>query len=112
MTITASQFKAVSWVENVLALSGHAPWTTYPTWGRLYALAVAVEDTITDQAARVRFVADAVSALAEIHPDEAARHLSDDDLEYLIETASDARPTPCGSTELWGSALQALPIEE
>jgi hypothetical protein len=93
-----------------MALAGYAPWFTFETWGRLFALGQTIEFTITDPIARINFVSNAAITLQFAHPDMCEELLNDNALDDLIDTAELTRATPLGATELWGSAIQGLPL--
>jgi hypothetical protein len=101
-------------VHSVLAESGYGPWLSGSTDARSFCggfaaavrLADTVANTISLKIPRLRFIADAaeeltedVSVMALSKLTFAAHHIADS-LEH-------ERPTPHGSTEVWGSFLRA-----
>lgn len=90
-------------VSDLARSAGLAPWATYPAWADLAHLADTVALTVVDPIRRAAFVAQAAADLAGIAPDQIP---ASQDLSWEIEAAEAARPTPAGSTELWGSAVQ------
>ena len=91
-------------VTSLLTAEGFAPRLTFGGFAAAVRLAEAVSQTIGAPIRRAQFVADAAAELARLdyQPFEGL----EDKAESLAETAEAQRPTPCGSTELWGSLLQ------
>ena len=91
-------------VTALLTAEGFAPRLGFGGFAAAVRLAEAISQTIGSPIRRAQFVADAAAELARLdhHPFEGL----EDKAESLAETAEAARPTPCGSTELWGSLLQ------
>ena len=91
-------------VTSLLTAEGFAPRLTADGFAAAVRLAEAISQTIGSPIRRAQFVADAAADLARLdyQPFEGL----EDKAESLAETAEAARPTPCGSTELWGSLLQ------
>lgn len=94
-----------SLVSALINETGLAPFADYPAWGRLVELAQAITATITLPEHQVLFAAQAVIDLKDTSPEEAAQ-INSKHLAYLTDFAWSQRPTPRGSTELWGSAFQ------
>ena len=91
-------------VTALLTAEGFAPRLGFGGFAAAVRLAEAVSQTIGSPIRRAQFVADAAAELARLdyQPFEGL----EDKAESLAETAEAQRPTPCGSTELWGSLLQ------
>ena len=91
-------------VTALLTAEGFAPRLGFGGFAAAVWLAEAVSQTIGSPIRRAQFVADAAADLARLdyQPFEGL----DGKATSLAETAEAARPTPCGSTELWGSLLQ------
>ena len=91
-------------VTSLLTAEGFAPRLTFGGFAAAVRLAEAISQTIGAPIRRAQFVADAAADLARLdyQPFEGL----EDKAESLAETAEAQRPTPCGSTELWGSLLQ------
>ena len=94
----------MSKVRDLIVEAGLGPWTTFPAWGSLADLASAVEGTIILPLRAALFAVEAVIDLSKIIPSS----IEGMDFSDEIDQALDTRPTPCGSTELWGSALQGI----
>ena len=90
--------------RTLIQAVGLGSWKTYAGWGDLLALAGAIESTIADPINLAAFAAQAAADLRGTTPDS----VKEIDLAYLLEMAEAARPTPGGSTELWGSAMQMV----
>ena len=88
-------------VTALLTAEGFAPRLGFGGFAAAVRLAEAISQTIGAPIRRAQFVADAAAELARL----------DGKATSLAETAEAARPTPCGSTELWGSLLSLLPEE-
>ena len=91
-------------LHDLVKEAGLATWKTYTGWGDMLALAEAIESTVLDPIHRAAFAAQAAADLRGTTPDS----VKEIDLAYLLEMAEAARPTPGGSTELWGSAMQMV----
>ena len=93
-------------VTSLLTAEGFAPRLTFGGFAAAVRLTEAVSQTIGSPIRRAQFVADAAADLARLdyQPFEGL----EDKATSLAETAEAARPTPCGSTELWGSLLQLV----
>jgi len=93
-------------VTGLLAAGGFGPRMTFGGFAAAVWLAEAVAQTICEPIRRAQFVAEAAADLASLdyQPFEGL----EDEAKNLAETAEEQRPTPCGSTELWGSLLQRL----
>ena len=93
-------------VTSLLTAEGFAPRLTADGFAAAVRLAEAISQTIGSPIRRAQFVADAAAELARLdhHPFEGL----DGKATSLAETAEAARPTLCGSTELWGSLLQCV----
>lgn len=93
-------------VTALLTAEGFGPWLGFGGFSAAVRLADAVSRTISSPIRRAQFVADAAAELAQLgyRPFEGL----EDRAECLAETAEAQRPTPCGSTELWGSLLQVV----
>jgi hypothetical protein len=90
--------------SELVEAAGLGPWESYPVWSDLLGLAVAIEGTIMDPINRAAFAAQAARDLRDTPPD----NIEGGDFTSLTEEALAARPTPHGSTELWGSALRGV----
>lgn len=93
-------------VTALLTAEGFAPRMTFGGFSAAVWLAEAVSQTIVSPIRRAQFVADAAADLARLdyQPFEGL----EGEAESLAETAEAQRPTPRGSTELWGSLLQGV----
>ena len=91
-------------VTSLLTAEGFAPRLTFGGFAAAVRLAEAISQTIGAPIRRAQFVAAAAAELARLdyQPFEGL----EDKADSLAETAEAQRPTPCGSTELWGSLLQ------
>lgn len=91
-------------VTALLTAEGFAPRMTFPGFAAAVWLAEAVSQTILRPIARAQFTADAAAVLAclDYQPFEGL----EDKAKSLAEAAEAQTPTPCGSTEIWGSLLQ------
>ena len=93
-------------VTALLRTEGFAPRLTFGGFAAAVRLAEAVSQTISSPIRRAQFVANVAAELARLdyQPFEGL----EDEADGLTETAYDQRPTPQGSTELWGSLLQGM----
>lgn len=93
-------------VTSLLTAEGCGPWLTSADYAAAVWLAEAVRWTIARPISRAKFAAEAAEWLAEVGPSRLAG--LEAEAVCLAETAEAQRPTPCGSTELWGSFTQFL----
>ena len=91
-------------VTGLLTAEGFAPLLTFDGFAAAVRLAEAISQTIGSPIRRAQFVADAAADLARL--DYQSFEGLDGKVISFVEMAEAARPTPCGSTELWGSLLQ------
>lgn len=93
-------------VTDLLKEEGFGPRLTFGGFAAAVWLAEAVSQTITGPILRASFVAAAAAELAQLdyQPFEALEARA----KSLAEEAEGRRPTPLGSTEIWGSLLQLL----
>jgi len=91
-------------VTALLTAQGFAPRLSFGGFAAAVWLAKAVSQTIDSPIKKAQFVADSAAELARLdyQPFEGL----EDRAKGLAETAEEQRPTPLGSTELWGSLLQ------
>jgi hypothetical protein len=91
-------------VTSLLTAQGFSTRLTFGGFAAAVLLAEAVSKTIEKPVEKAVFVAAAAAKLARLdyQPFEGL----EDQANGLAETAEDQRPTPLGSTELWGSLLQ------
>ena len=90
-------------VTALLEAEGRGPWLSYEGFSAAVRLAEAVSQTIEGPIRRAVFVAEAAATLDKIGP--SAFETLESEAACLAETAEEARSTPCGSQELWGSLL-------
>mgnify|MGYP007112871370 CR=1 FL=1 len=93
-------------VQQLLEAEGFGPRLTFGGFAAAVQLAEAVSQTVLSPIKRAEFVAAAAAELARLdyQPFEGL----EDRIEGLAEQAEATRPTPCGSTELWGSLLHQV----
>lgn len=91
-------------VTSLLTAEGFAPRLTFDGFAAAVRLAEAISRTICAPIRRAQFVAGAAAELARLDYQPFEGLVGD--AENLAETAEAQQPTPCGSTELWGSLLQ------
>lgn len=91
-------------VTRLLTAEGFAPRLTFGGFAAAVRLAEAVSQTISSPIRRAQFVAATAADLARLDY-EPFEDLEDEALG-LAEAAEAQTPTPCGSTEIWGSLLQ------
>jgi methyl-accepting chemotaxis protein len=93
-------------VTALLQSEGFGPRMGFGGFAAAVWLAEAVSQTIQRPIRRAQFVADAAAELARLdyQPFDGLA----DEAASLAETAEEARATPCGSVELWGSLLQKV----
>ena len=93
-------------VTSLLNAEGFGPRLTFGGFAAAVWLAEAVSQTMTAPIRRAQFVAAAAADLARLdyQPFEGL----EEEAKSLAETAEAKRPSPCGSTELWGSLLQGM----
>jgi hypothetical protein len=91
-------------VRDLLLAEGYGPRLSYRGFAAAVWLADAVRHTISSPIRQAEFVAAAAQLLADYdyQPFEGLEDVA----KALAEAAEAQRPTPCGSTELWGSLLQ------
>ena len=92
----------MSALRNLITEAGLDPWTTYEEWEQLLRLGEAIEAAITLPIVRAAFVAEAAADLEAANPSS----IEGVKFGYYLEAAEDARSTPQGPRELWGSAMQ------
>ena len=97
-------------VTALLEAEGFGPWMSYPGFSAAVWLAEAVSQTVEGPIRRAVFVADAASSLAKMGPQPF--EVLEGEAACLAETAEEARSTPCGSQELWGSLLAQAEFQE
>lgn len=95
---------ATTTVTALLTAEGFGPRMSFGGFAAAVWLAESVGQTIQSPIRRAKFAADAAADLARLdyQPFEGLEGRAKD----LADTAEAQRPTPCGSTELWGSLLQ------
>lgn len=93
-------------VTGLLNAEGFAPRMTFGGFSAAVWLAEAVSRTISSPIRRAQFVADAAAELARLdyQPFEGLEEKA----KSIAESAEAQEPTPCGSTEIWGSLLQLV----
>jgi len=93
-------------VTTLLTAKGFGPRLTFGGFAAAVWLAEAVTQTVSSPIRRAQFVAAAAEDLARL--DYQPFEWLEDEAKGLAEVAEAQRPTPCGSTELWGSLLQRM----
>ena len=85
-------------------VNGIATVCTYNRQSVMARIAMGIEWSIQDNFKRMEF---AGQALQDIRNSECSEDVSDS-LDYWADFVEDIQPTPCGSTEIWGSVMEEV----